>query len=54
MSPAPREQTGPEPRTSHAPREEEPQSTRPRPYLRTVYPLNPGIPHFLDFPRGWK
>ena len=20
-------------------------------YLRTVYPLNPGIPHFLDFPR---
>jgi hypothetical protein len=20
-------------------------------YLRTVYPLNPGIPHCLDFPR---
>lgn len=19
-------------------------------YLRTVYPLNPGIPHYLDFP----
>jgi hypothetical protein len=22
-------------------------------YLRTVYPLNPGIPHFVDFPGGW-
>ena len=21
-------------------------------YLRTVYPLNPGIPHYLDFPAG--
>jgi hypothetical protein len=21
-------------------------------YLRTVYPLNPGIPHYLDFPQG--
>ena len=21
-------------------------------FLRTVYPLNPGIPHHLDFPRG--
>ena len=20
-------------------------------YLRTVYPLNPGIPHYLDFPQ---
>ena len=22
-------------------------------YLRTVYPLNPGIPHFIDVPGGW-
>lgn len=22
-------------------------------YLRTVYPLNPGIPHFVDVPGGW-
>ena len=21
-------------------------------YLRTVYPLNPGIPHYVDFPGG--
>ena len=21
-------------------------------YLRTVYPANPGIPHYLDFPQG--
>ncbi len=20
-------------------------------FLRTVYPLNPGIPHYLDFPQ---
>ena len=24
-----------------------------RVYLRTVYPLNPGIPHFVDVPGGW-
>jgi hypothetical protein len=23
-------------------------------YLRTVYPLNPGIPHCVDVPRGWR
>lgn len=23
-------------------------------YLRTVYPLNPGIPHSVDFPNGWR
>lgn len=23
-------------------------------YLRTVYPLNPGIPHSVDFPTGWR
>ena len=22
-------------------------------YLRTVYPLNPGIPHFIDVPGAW-
>ncbi|MEX2581942.1 MAG: hypothetical protein WD766_01635 [Gemmatimonadota bacterium] len=22
-------------------------------YLRTVYPLNPGIPHFVDVPGSW-
>jgi hypothetical protein len=22
-------------------------------YLRSVYPLNPGIPHFVDVPGGW-
>jgi hypothetical protein len=22
-------------------------------YLRTVYPLNPGIPHYVDVPGGW-
>jgi hypothetical protein len=22
-------------------------------YLRTVYSLNPGIPHFVDVPGGW-
>lgn len=22
-------------------------------YLRTVYPLNPGIPHFVDMPSAW-
>jgi hypothetical protein len=21
-------------------------------FLRTVYPLNPGIPHYVDFPRA--
>jgi hypothetical protein len=22
-------------------------------YLRTIYPLNPGIPHFVDYPGRW-
>jgi hypothetical protein len=22
-------------------------------YLRTVYPANPGIPHYPDVPGGW-
>lgn len=28
-------------------------AARKRVYLRTVYPLNPGIPHFVDVPGGW-
>lgn len=36
----------------------EPDAPRPEPekkqiYLRTVYPLNPGIPHFVDVPDSW-
>ena len=31
--------------------EERPATDRKGIYLRTVYPLNPGIPHCLDFPR---
>lgn len=27
--------------------------TRKQIYLRTLYPLNPGIPHYLDNPTGW-
>lgn len=53
MTPTGRDEKGAESRTPPAPRPEEPRPTRPQPYLRTVYPLNPGIPHFLDFPRGW-
>lgn len=37
-------------------REEAPDGIRPPPkqiYLRTVYPLNPGIPHFVDMPGSW-
>jgi hypothetical protein len=34
------------------PGEERPAAERKGIYLRTVYPLNPGIPHYLDFPRG--
>lgn len=32
-------------------------SAEPEPkriYVRSVYALNPGIPHYLDFPRGWE
>jgi hypothetical protein len=28
-------------------------SSRKQIYLRTVYPLNPGIPHFVDVPGSW-
>jgi hypothetical protein len=31
---------------------ERPAREQKRSYLRAVYPLNPGIPHYLDFPRG--
>lgn len=27
--------------------------TRKQIYLRTVYPLNPGIPHYVDVPGSW-
>lgn len=55
MSSTRREPTGPEARTAAPEREEETQPpARPRPYVRTVYPLNPGIPHYVDFPRGWR
>lgn len=29
------------------------ETKRKQVYLRTVYPLNPGIPHFVDVPGGW-
>lgn len=34
-----------------APKDQRPPSKQI--YLRTVYPLNPGIPHFVDVPGGW-
>lgn len=45
---------GAAPRQGGAHGEEATRPARPQPYLRTVYPLNPGIPHFIDFPGGWK
>jgi hypothetical protein len=36
---------------SREPNPEDPQAKQI--YLRTVYPLNPGIPHFVDVPGGW-
>ena len=35
---------GPDPKASGPPKQI---------YLRTVYPLNPGIPHFIDVPGAW-
>ena len=29
-----------------------PEAERKPVFLRTVYPLNPGSPHYLDFPQG--
>jgi hypothetical protein len=31
-----------------------PSGTRKQVYLRSVYPLNPGIPHYVDVPGGWS
>jgi hypothetical protein len=30
-----------------------PPAARKQIYLRSVYSLNPGIPHFVDVPGGW-
>lgn len=54
MSPTGREQTAGDERISPDAGEDKPRAPAPRPYLRAVYPLNPGIPHFMDFPEGWQ
>jgi hypothetical protein len=43
------------PGEEHVAETETEKDERPRKqvYLRTVYPLNPGIPHYVDNPDGW-